>query len=98
VTSSICKRNINLKVYSLVLEVLKQSVVGKEPMPLLPFERGIQIVYIVQLKRSGRYLAKVCDCLVKLDSYNILDFFLLRHYIRLTCIMKRFSLVYLCLC
>jgi hypothetical protein len=98
VTSLICRHNINLKVYSLVLEVLKQSVVGREPMPLLPFERGIQIIYIIWLKRSSRHLAKVCDCLVRLDSYNILDFFLLRHYIRLTCIVKRFSLVYLCLC
>jgi hypothetical protein len=46
VTSPIFKY-IDFVVYSLVLKVLNKSVVCREPMPLLPFERGIQVIYIV---------------------------------------------------
>jgi hypothetical protein len=89
VTSPICSRDIDLEVYSLVLKVLKQSVVRREPMPLLPFKRGIQIIYIVRLKRSSRYLAKVCNCLAWLDSYKYIRLLSLKvlYIIRLTCIV-----------
>ena len=56
-TSPICRRDIDFEVYSFVLKVLKQSVISREPMPLLSFKGGIQVIYIVQLKRSSRYLA-----------------------------------------
>ncbi len=69
-TSPICSCDIDLEVYSLVLEVLKQGIVCREPMPLLPFERGIQIVYVIRLKRGICHLAKVCNCLGRLDSYK----------------------------
>jgi hypothetical protein len=99
VTSPIFKY-IDFVVYSLVLKVLNKSVVCREPMPLLPFERGIQVIYIVRLKRSSRYLAKVCDCLAWLDSYiyiRVLSFKVL-YNIKLTCIVERSGLVYLYLC
>jgi hypothetical protein len=41
VTSSILKRNINLKMDLLVFEILNKSVVCREPMPLLSFKGGI---------------------------------------------------------
>jgi hypothetical protein len=73
VTSPICSRDIDFEVYSLVLKVLKQSVVCREPMPLLPFKRGIQVIYIVRLKRSSRHLAK-CHGLDKLWKWNVVCF------------------------
>jgi hypothetical protein len=87
--SSICRRNVDLKVYSLVLKVLKQSVVCIKPMPLLPFKGGIQVVYIVWLKGSSRHLAKVCNCLAWLDSYKYIRLlsFKVLYNIRLTCII-----------
>jgi hypothetical protein len=39
--SLIYKRNINLKVYSFVFKVLKQSMIYKELIPLLSFKEGI---------------------------------------------------------
>ena len=83
--------------YSLVLKVLKQSVIYREPTPLLPFKGGIQIIYIVRLKRSSRYLAKVCDYLARLDSYKYIRLlsFKVLYNIRLTCIIERSGLVYL---
>jgi len=50
-------------------------------MPLLPFKGGIQVVYVVRLKGSSRYLAKVRDCLAWLDSYKYIRLLSLRYYI-----------------
>ena len=99
-TSPIYSRDIDFKVYSLVLEVLKQSVICREPTPLLPFKGGVQIIYIVWVKRSSRHLAKVCDCLARLDSYKYIRLlsFKVLYNIRLTCIVERSGLIYLCLC
>jgi hypothetical protein len=68
---------IDFVVYSLVLKVLNKSVVGREPMLVLPFKGGIQVIYVIRLKWSSRCLAEVCNCLAWLDSYkyiNSLDF------------------------
>jgi hypothetical protein len=46
VTCSIFKC-IDFIVYSFVLEVLNKGIVCKESIPLLPFKRSIQIIYIV---------------------------------------------------
>jgi hypothetical protein len=70
VTSLIFKHNIDLEIDLLVFEILNKSVICREPMPLLSFKGGIQVIYIVQLKGSSCYLAKVCDCLAWLDSYK----------------------------
>ena len=87
--SSIYRCDVNLKVYSLVLKVLKQSVICREPMPLLPFKGGIQVIYIIWLKGSSRYFAKVYNYLAWLDSYKYIRLlsFKVLYNIRLTCIM-----------
>jgi hypothetical protein len=60
---------IDFVVYSLVLKVLNKSVVGREPMPVLPFKGGIQVVYIVRLKWDCSYLTEVGYYLTWLNSY-----------------------------
>jgi hypothetical protein len=38
---------INFIVYSLVLKVLNKSIISREPMPMLSFKGGIQVIYVV---------------------------------------------------
>jgi hypothetical protein len=69
VVCPISRCNVNFEVYFLVLKMLNKGVIHRESMPLLPSERGIQVIYIIQLKWYCCYLAKVCNCLAWLDSY-----------------------------
>ena len=77
---------IDFVVYSLVLKVLNKSVIGREPMPVLPFKGGIQVIYVVQLKWDCSHLVKVCNCLAWLDSYKYIRLLSLKvlYTIRLT--------------
>ncbi len=65
--------NINLKVYSCILKVLNKGIIRKESMPLLPFKRGIQVIYVIWLKWGYYHLVKVCNYLAWLDSYKYVN-------------------------
>ena len=69
----IFKYSIDFKVYSLILKVLDKSVVRREPMSMLSLKRGIQVIYIIWLKRGCSHLVKVSYCLTRFNPYIILD-------------------------